>query len=170
MMAMVVVDTKIKTRIKKQKKQRTNSKSYKLFVGDFSLFLSLLLNDYQRTVMKIYGVSILAGCFLAGHILGDLLGKFFHLSGNLGGVGFAMLFLILMYDYLKKKNLLHEETESGILFWSKMYIPVVVAMSASQNVKAALSGGWVAILVGIIATVACYLLIPVFTSLSQKNN
>jgi malonate transporter MadL subunit len=119
--------------------------------------------------MKIYGVSILALCFLAGHIIGDYLGKVFHLSGNLGGVGFAMLFLILLYDFIKRKNLLHEETESGILFWSKMYIPVVVAMSASQNVKAALSGGWVALLVGIIATVACYLLVPVFSSISQKK-
>jgi malonate transporter MadL subunit len=80
-----------------------------------------------------------------------------------------MLFLILLYDFIKRKNLLHEETESGILFWSKMYIPVVVAMSASQNVKAALSGGWVALMVGIIATVACYLLVPVFSSISQKK-
>lgn len=128
-----------------------------------------LFNDYQQKIMKIYGVSILAGCFLAGHIIGDYLGKLFHLNGNLGGVGFAMLFLILMYDFLKKKNFLHEETESGILFWSKMYIPVVVAMSASQNVKAALSGGWVALFVGIFATIACYLLIPVFSSLSKNK-
>ena len=49
-----------------------------------------------------------------------------------------------------------------------MYIPVVVAMSATQNVKAALSGGWVAILVGIIATIVCYLLIPVMSKLSKN--
>ncbi len=42
-------------------------------------------------------------------------------------------------------------------------------MSSSQNVKAALSGGWVAILVGIFATVACYLLIPVLSKFSKKN-
>jgi malonate transporter MadL subunit len=118
--------------------------------------------------MKIYGVGILAACFLIGHILGDFLGKTFHLTGNLGGVGFAMLILVVGNDYFKKKNLIPTETENGILFWSTMYIPVVVAMSATQNVQAALSGGWVAILVGILATIACYLLIPVFSKLSNK--
>jgi malonate transporter MadL subunit len=118
--------------------------------------------------MKIYGVGILAGCFLIGHILGDYLGKLFHLTGNLGGVGFAMLILVVCNDYFKKKNLIPTETENGILFWSTMYIPVVVAMSATQNVKAALSGGWVAILVGILATVACYLLIPIMNKFSKN--
>ena len=120
--------------------------------------------------MKIYGVGILAACFLIGHLFGDYLGKLFHLTGNLGGVGFAMLILVVGNDYFKKKNLIPSETENGILFWSTMYIPVVVAMSATQNVKAALSGGWVAILVGIFATVGCYLLIPVLSKLPKKNN
>ena len=110
--------------------------------------------------MKIYGVAILAGCFLVGHVLGDQLGKSLGMSGNLGGVGFAMLILILFNDYFKKKGILKPKTESGMLFWSTMYIPVVVAMSASQNVKAALSGGWVALLVGIFATVACFATVP----------
>jgi malonate transporter MadL subunit len=119
--------------------------------------------------MKIYGVGILAACFLIGHILGEYLGKVFHLTGNLGGVGFAMLILVVGNDYFKRKKLIPTETENGILFWSTMYIPVVVAMSATQNVKAALSGGWVAILVGILATVGCYLLIPVLSRLSKRN-
>ena len=117
--------------------------------------------------MKIYGVAILAGCSLVGHILGDRLGAIFNLKGNLGGVGFAMLLLILLNDYCKKNQLLKPETESGMLFWSTMYIPVVVAMSATQNVKAALSGGWAALLVGIFATLACYLLVPVVTRDAQ---
>ncbi len=120
--------------------------------------------------MKIYGVGILAACFLIGHIVGDMLGKAFHLTGNLGGVGFAMLLLVVGNDYFKKKNLIPTETENGILFWSTMYIPVVVAMSATQNVKAALSGGWVAILVGILATIACYLLVPVMSKWSTSLN
>jgi malonate transporter MadL subunit len=118
--------------------------------------------------MKIYGVGILAACFLIGHIIGDYLGKLFNLTGNLGGVGFAMLILVVGNDYFKKKNLIPAETENGILFWSTMYIPVVVAMSATQNVKAALSGGWVAVLVGIFATVACFLLVPVLSKLSNN--
>lgn len=119
--------------------------------------------------MKIYGVAILAACFLTGHIFGDFLGKSLHLNGNLGGVGFAMLMLVLLNDYLKERNLLAAETEQGIIFWSSMYISVVVAMSLIQNVKAALSGGWVAIAVGIIATLACYLLIPLLNKYTSKK-
>lgn len=118
--------------------------------------------------MKIYGVGLLAACFLIGHIIGDYFGKVFHLNGNLGGVGFAMLILVIGNDYFKQKNMMPQETEQGILFWSTMYIPVVVAMSASQNVKAALSGGWLAILVGIIATAFCYLLIPILNNYANK--
>jgi malonate transporter MadL subunit len=120
--------------------------------------------------MKIYGVAILAGCFLVGHILGDLLGRLLHMNGNLGGVGFAMLLLILLHDYFDKKNWHQAETENGILFWSTMYIPVVVAMSASQNVKAALSGGWVAMLAGVFATIACFAFIPVIDRMAKKAN
>ena len=119
--------------------------------------------------MKIYGVAILAGCFLIGHILGDFLGHLLHMNGNLGGVGFAMLLLILLNDYFKRKHILKPETESGMLFWSSMYIPVVVAMSASQNVKAALSGGWVALLVGVFATVACFLLVPLVIKYAKSK-
>lgn len=119
--------------------------------------------------MKIYGVAILAACFLIGHITGDFIGKLFHLNGNLGGVGFAMLILVIGNDYFKRKKLMPTETENGILFWSTMYIPVVVAMSATQNVKAALSGGWLAILVGILATLACYLCIPLLSRLSNHT-
>jgi malonate transporter MadL subunit len=120
--------------------------------------------------MKIYGVAILAGCFLIGHIVGDQLGKMLHMNGNLGGVGFAMLLLILLNDYFKKNGILKPETESGMLFWSTMYIPVVVAMSASQNVKAAISGGWVALLVGVFATVACFAMVPVIAKYANKKN
>ena len=41
-----------------------------------------------------------------------------------------------------------------------MYIPVVIAMSATLNVKSALTGGWVALFAGIIGTSASMLLIP----------
>jgi malonate transporter MadL subunit len=78
--------------------------------------------------------------------------------------------LIFLNDKFKKNGVLKPETESGILFWSTMYIPVVVAMSASQNVKAAISGGWVALLAGLLGTAACYVLVPVLYKMTQKNN
>ena len=118
--------------------------------------------------MKIYGVAILAGCFLSGQLLGDLLGKFLGMNNNVGGVGFAMFFLMIFGHSLKKRGFMSEKPERGILFWSAMYIPVVVAMSATQNVKGALSGGWAAILVGVIGTVISFSFIPIIVKLGNK--
>lgn len=118
--------------------------------------------------MKIFGVAILAASYFIGQFLGEGLGQLVHLNKNLGGVGFAMLILVISNDYFQKKNLIPKETEQGITFWSSLYIPAVVAMSATSNVKNAVSNFWVAILVGIIATVCCYLLIPVFAKFSKK--
>ncbi len=119
--------------------------------------------------MKIYGVAVLAACFIAGQLIGDVLGIAFKFDGNIGGVGFGMLLLILLGDAMKKKKWIDAESESGIQFWSGMYIPVVVAMSSIQNVKAALSGGWVALIVGVIGTLSCFLLIPVLAKFSPKS-
>jgi hypothetical protein len=41
----------------------------------------------------------------------------------------------------------------------------VVAMSSIQNVKAALSGGWVALFVAIIGTGICFLLVPILAKI-----
>ncbi|MEY3945393.1 MAG: malonate transporter subunit MadL [Bacteroidota bacterium] len=119
--------------------------------------------------MKIYGVAVLAACFIAGQLIGDVLGMVFKFDGNIGGVGFGMLLLILLGDAMKKKNWIDAEAESGIQFWSGMYIPVVVAMSSIQNVKAALSGGWVALVVGVVATGFCFMLIPLLSKFSPKT-
>jgi len=113
--------------------------------------------------MKIYGVAVLAACYLTGQLLGELLGCFFAFDGNIGGVGFGMLFLILLGDFMKRKQWIDTESESGIYFWSGMYIPVVVAMSSIQNVQAALTGGWVALVVGIVGTLFCFALIPLLS-------
>ncbi|MEY2648358.1 MAG: malonate transporter subunit MadL [Bacteroidota bacterium] len=119
--------------------------------------------------MKIYGVAVLAACFIAGQLIGDVLGMVFKFDGNIGGVGFGMLLLILFGDAMKKKNWIDTEAESGIHFWSGMYIPVVVAMSSIQNVKAALSGGWVALVVGVVATGFCFMLIPLLSKFSPNT-
>lgn len=115
--------------------------------------------------MKIYGVALLAGCFLIGQIIGEFLGVWLNIDGNVGGVGFAMLLLILLSDWMKNRGSLNQDSEQGIFYWSAMYIPVVVAMSSIQNVKAALSGGWIALLVGIIGTGICFLLVPIMAKI-----
>ena len=120
--------------------------------------------------MKIYGVALLAGCFLIGQLLGNYLGVLIGINGNVGGVGLGMLLLVLVNDRYFRKEQMQMETKLGILFWSKMYIPVVIAMASILNVKAALSGGWVAILVGIIATSACYFIIPFLSKLAHSTS
>ena len=120
--------------------------------------------------MKIYGVALLAGCFLSGQLIGEVLGHWMGVDGNVGGVAFAMIFLILLSDGMRQKGLLVEADEQGILFWSAMYIPVVVAMSSIQHVKAALSGGWVAVVVGVFATGLCFLLVPVVTKIGRRDD
>lgn len=46
--------------------------------------------------MIIYGVALLAFCFLAGKLLGSYLGVLIGVNGDVGGVGFAMLFLMVI--------------------------------------------------------------------------
>jgi len=108
----------------------------------------------------IYGVAFLCGCLLAGLFVGDLLGQLIGVQANVGGVGIAMLLMILLSDALRKRGRLGPVTERGVLFWSAVYIPVVVAMAAKQNVVAALSGGPAAILAGILAVLLGFVLVP----------
>lgn len=119
--------------------------------------------------MKIYGVAILAACYLLGKLMGSLLGEWMGINGNIGGVGFAMALLLFVNSYIYQKQPLSQKTSEGILFWSALYIPIVVAMSATQNVKAALSGGWVAILVGVLCTLTCFLLVPLLSKIGRTE-
>ena len=120
--------------------------------------------------MLIYGVAVLAFCYITGQITGEILGHLLHIDANVGGVGFAMLFLILVNQWMRKRKLFTPQMEQGILFWSQLYIPVIVAMSAIQNVRAALSGGLIAVLAGIVPTVFCFALIPLVAKLSKRND
>ncbi|MFT6879187.1 MAG: malonate transporter MadL subunit [Algoriphagus sp.] len=119
--------------------------------------------------MKIYGVALLAFCYLIGKLVGSLLGKLLDINGDVGGVGFAMFVLILLNAFIRKKGWLEEETEKGILFWSSMYIPVVIAMASILNVKAALSGGWLALIVGLVVTLSAFFLVPVISKIGQSK-
>ncbi|WP_432212586.1 malonate transporter subunit MadL [Pseudomonas aeruginosa] len=101
--------------------------------------------------MIIYGVALLSLCTLAGLFIGEILGVLLGVPANVGGVGIAMLLLIFVGSYLGKRGLLSAKTEQGVEFWSAVYIPIVVAMAAQQNVLGALSGGPAAILAGIAA-------------------
>ena len=79
------------------------------------------------------------------------------------------LVCVVLSDWMKKKNFFHVEYESGIGFWTSMYIPIVIAMASIQNVHAALSSGAVALVAGTVATCLCFFLIPMLTKLTKKN-
>jgi malonate transporter MadL subunit len=126
--------------------------------------------------MTIYGVALLAACYVVGQLVGEFLGKMLGIDANVGGVGFAMLLLIFLNDWFSKKSLLtpdalakHQATEGGISFWSQMYIPVIVAMSATQNVQKALSSGFVALFAGIVPVLICAAMIPLLAKLTKTQ-
>ena len=99
--------------------------------------------------MVIYGVALLSFCMLIGVFVGDVLGDWIGVQANVGGVGIAML-------------------ESGIGFWSAMYIPIVVAMAAKQNVIAAISSSWLAIIAGVMAVAASFAMIPILVRFGKR--
>ena len=119
--------------------------------------------------MVIYGVALLALCYIVGIFLGDILGVALGVKANVGGVGFAMLLLIYFSNRGIDKGWLNAKSQQGIAFWSAMYIPIVVAMSSIQNVVAAISGGMVAIVGGLLGYVFGFVLIPVLSKQHRKK-
>ena len=117
--------------------------------------------------MVIYGVALLSFCMLVGVFVGDLLGEAIGVQANVGGVGIAMILLLVLSNLDSRELNLSQITEKGIGFWSAMYIPIVVAMAARQNVFSALSGGWMAIVAGVAAVAASFALIPMLAHLGQ---
>ena len=123
--------------------------------------------------MIIYGVGLLAACYLAGVYLGELLGAAIGIDANVGGVGIAMLLLLAATSPAPERwqaIRLQPITASGISFWSAMYIPIVIAMAAKQNVLAAVSSGTMAILAGTAAVAASFALIPVLARFARRED
>ncbi|HCJ6510568.1 TPA: malonate transporter subunit MadL [Acinetobacter baumannii] len=116
--------------------------------------------------MIIYGTAILAICHLLGDYLGNTLGMLLGVKANVGGVAISMILLILSKELLAKKGYLPQVTQFGVLYWSGMYIPIVVAMSAGQNVVAALSGGMLGLIVSIASLIGTVLVIRYLNRIS----
>lgn len=119
--------------------------------------------------MIIHGTALLAACHLAGIFLGELLGQALGVKTNVGGVGFAMVLLLFATERLKRGGRFSAASAQGVSFWTAMYIPVVVAMAAQQNVLGAIRGGPMAILAGVLATVACFALIPAIDRIGRPR-
>ena len=117
--------------------------------------------------MIIYGTALLAVSYLLGVFLGGLLGKILGVGDNIGGVAIAMILLIVGKEMLAKKGYLPKSTQFGVLYWAGMYIPIVVAMAAGQNVVAALSGGMVAAVVSVIALTATVFVVRLLNNIGN---
>lgn len=120
--------------------------------------------------MAIYGTALLSICLICGLIVGKLMGMAIGIDANVGGVGIAMLLLILISGRLQSAGLMAKPTQSGVLFWSSIYIPIVVAMAASQNVRAAVSGGTVAILAGVVVVIFSFAMVPLISRIGQSDD
>jgi malonate transporter MadL subunit len=121
--------------------------------------------------MEIYGFGLVAICMYIGSFIGMSLGNMLGISGNVGGVGFAMLLLVVITNYKESKGQpLSERTQNGIRLLSALYIPIIVAMAARQNVVAAFDGGAVAFLAGGVATIGAILLVPVISKLTVSKD
>jgi malonate transporter MadL subunit len=117
----------------------------------------------------IYGVALLALSMLLGLIIGQGIGWLIGVQANVGGVGIGMLALIAFSEFLKRHGRLNVVSQQGIVFWSSIYIPIVVAMAASQDVISAIQGGPVAILAGGIASLLCIAMVPVLDRLHRRQ-
>lgn len=120
--------------------------------------------------MILYGTATLAICMLVGSIIGNLIGQLVGVDADIGGVGFAMVMLVFISDWLRRRNLLPKPTEQGILFWSAMYIPIVIAMASIQNVANALDGGAMALVAGLVAFLGCIALVPVISKIGPPSD
>lgn len=118
--------------------------------------------------MVIYGTALLAACTLVGLLVGDVIGAAMGLKANVGGVGIAMLLLIALSNVRGRRIGPDTPAGTGVTYWSLMYIPIIVAMAASQNVAAAVSGGAMAITAGVLAVLVSFALVPVLGRLGQK--
>ena len=107
--------------------------------------------------MTIFGVALLAVCTLIGALLGDLLGMALHVKSNVGGVGIAMILLILARAWMQKRGMLSHPMKLGVEFWASLYIPIVVAMASTQNVAGAVRGGPVVVTAALGSVLLCWL-------------
>lgn len=119
--------------------------------------------------MPIYGTALLSLCLLTGLTVGRMIGAALGVDTDIGGVGLAMILLIVSCDALQRRGMMKAPTESGIVFWGQMYVPIVVAMAASQNVLGALSGGVMAIFAGLAAVAGSFVLVAVLAKSGSKE-
>ncbi|MEE7502117.1 malonate transporter subunit MadL [Methylobacterium mesophilicum] len=120
--------------------------------------------------MIVLGVALLAACTLIGVYLGDLLGLALGVKANVGGVGIAMILLIAARLWLSRRGRLTKGVQFGVEFWAGMYIPIVVAMAAQQNVVAAVSGGPIVLIAATGSLVLCFGAVALLSRIGRRDH
>ncbi|HEY2008301.1 MAG TPA: malonate transporter subunit MadL [Rhizomicrobium sp.] len=115
--------------------------------------------------MVISGVALLAICTLLGGILGDWLGIALGVKANVGGVGIAMILLIAARLWLFRQGWLSQGVMQGVGFWGALYIPIVIAMAADQNVLSALKSGPVVVVAALGTLIVCFAAVALISRL-----
>jgi hypothetical protein len=77
--------------------------------------------------------------------------------------------LIAARVWLVRRGLLSHGLKLGIEFWATMYIPIVVAMAAQQNVVAAVRGGPVVLIAGLGAVSLCFACVALISRLGGRR-
>jgi malonate transporter MadL subunit len=116
--------------------------------------------------MAISGVALLAICTLLGGLLGDWLGIALGVKANVGGVGIAMMLLIAARMWLWRRGLLSQGVLQGVGFWGALYIPIVIAMAANQNVVSAIKSGPVVIVAALGTLIVCFAAVALISRMS----
>jgi malonate transporter MadL subunit len=119
--------------------------------------------------MTMSGVALLAICTLLGQWLGDVLGQLLGVKANVGGVGIAMILLIASRLWLERYDRMSQPAAQGIAFWGALYIPIVVAMAAQQDVVAAVEGGPVVLIAGVGSLLLCFAVVALLSRLSPAT-
>lgn len=117
----------------------------------------------------IYSLVTLALCMLLGKYIGTCFGTLVGIHADVGGVGFAILLLLFVTNCKKFTFTQNPDFIQGMNFWRKMYIPVVVAMAASQNVYRMLNSGMVAIVGGAAAVAFPFLLLYILHKHEERR-
>jgi len=116
----------------------------------------------------IYGVATLAACMLLGSLMGSVFGDLIGAGTEIGSVGFSILLLTLVTNsklpFVQKSAFVQ-----GVTFWKSMFIPAVIAMTATQDVLHMLSSSGVAIVAGVVSVCVSYLMLYGLHRLGEKK-
>src|SRR5438477_9664885 len=93
----------------------------------------------------------------------------FHFATLVGGVGIAMMLLIAARVWLTRHSGLPSGIKLGVEFWATMYIPIVVAMAAQQNVVAAVRGGPIVVIAAVGSVALCFAAVALIGRLGRDR-